>query len=278
MANGPEITAACGLRRIQIFLVNSDGYPDGDQSGADGYDGTEVEACRSLNLSIPGVRRIAHVGSDRLKAQDFLPPTDGAGAEITTAYTNLTLDNVLTGINSVQVGETTMTGLLTDAQGNEKDICLIGYRQALKAGRGNTQTRVWQMHVFPIGRMVPKAGNPTEGGADENSYDFAASVAQAPPWGHAFAEGAGQEGYLEAQYLRFSSEYPAMVDAWVGDGTLTEFNLAWTPISVDKTAVFSNGVEATVSSVNTTTKTVTVSSPPAYLERVVAWYETSDDI
>lgn len=276
MANGPSITSGAGLRRIQFYLLNSSGYPSGDQSGATPYDGVNLEGPRSMNINGPDVRRVQHVGNDRLIAQDYLPPTDGVSADITTAKQNLAADATMTDASTINVGQTTMGGMYTDKQGEEPDLCVIAYRQALNTTAGSSSTRVWQTYMFPVSRMVPRGASPQEGGADENAYSLTPSVATSPPWGTAFT--AITTGYTEAQYLRFTSENPPMMDAWTGNGTLTTFTLSWTPISTAKTAVIVNGVAASVSSVDTSNKTVTVSVAPANDSAVVAWYETTDDI
>jgi hypothetical protein len=276
MAAGPEITSAAGLRRIQIFVLNTSGYPDGDQSGANGYDGVNLEGARSLSLTIPAVQRIAHVGNDRLLAQDFLPPTEGASGEIRTAKQNLTVDALLTGTLVAAVGETKVGGMLTDRQGAEVDVCVIVYRQALDTTAGAQALRRWQAHMFPVARIVPRAGTFEQGGADENVYDIIPSVATKFPWGVAFTD--ADNGFTEAQYLRFTAENPPVMERWTGNGTLTTFNTTWTPISTAKTKVFVNGSLVAVSSVSPSGKTITLGSAPSSGAVVVAWYETSDNV
>lgn len=276
MANGPEITSAAGLRRIQVYVLDSNGVPSGDESGADGYDGINVEGARSFSLPIPDVRVIQHIGNDRVLAQDFLPPTEGARGEMATAKQNLGLDATLTDTLIEQIGETTVSGLLTDKQGHEIDVCVVAYRQALDTTAGASQVRRWQMHMIPIGRVIPRGSTAEQDAADENRYTIVPAVASKYPSGHAFA--LADEGFTEAQYLRMTAEYPAFQQRWDGNGTLTTFNLAWTPISVAKTHVEVDGAEVTVSSVDTGNKTMTLDAAPDYESVVWAWYETSDGI
>jgi len=278
MTAGPNITSAAGLRRAQFFALNTSGYPDGDESGATPYDGVNVEGIRSFSLNVPAITPVQHVGNDRLIAQDYLPPTEGARGEMSTAKQNLSLDALLTDTLVETIGETTVGGLLTNKQGNEIDGCILFYRQALDTTEGAQQLRRWQTHMFPVMRAIPKAGSAEQGAADENGYDVIPTVATKYPWGHAFSDTAGEEGFTEAQYLRFTSEYPPILNKWDGNNTLATFTLSLTPISVAKTAVFVNGTATTVSSVDTGAKTVTVTPAPANLAEVVAWYETSDDI
>lgn len=276
MANGPNITSASGLRRIQIFALDSSGIPTGDEADINAYDGINVEGAKSLSLNIPNVQRIQHIGNDRLLAQDYLPPTEGASGEITTAKQNLALDATLTGTSTVQVGETTVGGLVTNKQGSEIDVCVVAYRQALNTTEGASQLRRWQVHMFPVARLIPRAGSADQGGADENRYDVVPSIATAYPWGHAFSN--TDEGFTEAQYLRFTAENPPVMDKWTGINTVTTYALNWTPISTAKMAVFDEGTLVTVSSVSVAGKTVTLDSGPTNGGDLVAWYETTDDI
>lgn len=278
MANGPLITSAAGLRRIQIYILDENGVPTGNQSGADGYAGINMEGARSFALTVPDVRVIQHIGNDRVLAQDFLPPTEGVRGEIATAKQNLGLDALLTDTLITQIGETTVSGLATDKQGHEVDVCVVAYRQALDTSAGSSQVRRWQMHMIPICRIIPRGSSAEQDAADENRYTVVPAVATRYPSGHPFSAAPGEEGFTEAQYLRMTAEHPAFMERWTGDGTRTEFNLSWTPISVDKTYVEVNGTQATVNSTNPITKTMTLQNPPPDQSVVWAWYETTDGI
>ena len=276
MAAGPAITSGAGLRRAQVFTLDSNGYPSGDEADDDGYDGVNMEGVRSMTLTAPSIQPLQHVGNDRLFAQDYLPPTEGLRAELATAKQNLSLDAILTDTSTVEVGEATIGGMFTSQQGNEVDVCVLVSRQALDTTDGSQQVRRWQTYLFPMGRIVPRGASPEQGSADENGYDFIPTVATEYPWGHAFTD--ADEGYTSAQMLRSTTENPVVMERWDGNGTLDTFNLSWTPISTAKTAVFADGVAATVSSVSTTLNTVTLDSAPSNDAVLVAYYETSDDI
>lgn len=276
MAAGPEITSAAGLRRVQVYALDTAGYPDGDQSGANGYEGRMVRGIQSMTLNIPAMRRITHEGQDRVIAQDYLPPNEAASGEFRAAAQDLGLDATLTNTLLDEVAEVTLGGLATDQQGNEIDVCIIVYRQALDTTPGAQQLRRWQHYIFPVARLVPRPGGADQGGKEENIYDLIPTVASKTPWGVDFT--VADNGFTETQVLRGTSEYPMMMERFDGDGILTKFNLSWTPISTAQTAAFVDGVVAAVSSVNTTTKTVTLSSAPANGSKVVIVYQTSDAI
>lgn len=271
-----EITSAAGLRRVQVFLLDANGYPDGNQAGANGYPGRGLRGPRSFSINAPAVQKINHVGGDRIIAVDYLPPQEGASGEIRTAASDLATDAILTGTLTEAIGEALAGGEMTDRQGQEVDVAVIVYRQALNTKPGQQSLRQWQMRLFPIARLVPRPSGADQGGADENVYDLIPSISAKYPWGKAFT--LTDNEFTEAQAIRLVADYPLMMERFNGDGILTTFNLSWTPISVAKTKVFVNGTAATVSSVNTTAKTMTLSAAPASNAVVVALYETSDPI
>lgn len=275
MTTGSEITSAAGLRRVQVFALDNNGYPDGDQSGANGYEGRMVRGIQSMSLTIPPMQRIAHLGQDRVIAQDYLPPNEAASGEFRAAAQDLGLDALLTDTLLDEVAEVTLGGLATNQQGNEINVCLVAYRQALNTTPGAQQLREWQHYIFPIARMVPRGSGADQGGKDENTYDLIPAVASKAPWGKAFT--LADNGFTETQMLRGTSEYPAMIERFDATGSPDTFNLSWTPISVTKIAVFANGTAATVSDVDVDDKTVTLSAPLAD-GPVVAVYQTSDPI
>lgn len=276
MAVGAEITSAAGLRRVQIFALDSSGYPDGDQSGANGYEGRMVRGISAMTLNIPTMQRIQHRGQDRVIAQDYLPPTEAASGELRTVAQDLGLDALVTRTLLDEVAEATIGGMATDQQGNEIDLCVVVYRQALNTTPGAQQLRQWQHYIFPVARLVPRPGGASQGGGEENIYDLIPSVASKYPWGPAFT--LQDNGFTETQLLRATSEYPLVMERFDGDGILTTFNLSWTPISVAKTAAFVNGTASTVSSINSTNKTMTLSVAPPSGAVVIAVYQTSDPI
>ena len=77
---------------------------------------------------------------------------------------------------------------------------------------------------------------------------------------------------------RFFSEYPVTMVCFVGDGTEDEISLPFTPISTVKSKAYlwSDGSALTVSAVNTSTDTATLSAAPASGAIVIVVFETTD--
>lgn len=272
-----KVTSGAGLKRGVVYAVDVNLYPSGDQSGSVGYDGVEIQGIQSWTPSIPDVQPIPHRGNDVVFAQDFLPANELPTATIATGKQNLELDALLSGTSTWATGEGQNGVFITNKDGSEIDVWQVLYRQALDTNRGSStfSVRRWQTY-FALCRMIPKGATAEQGAADTNNYNVIYTKSNKTPWGEAYAE--GTHGATSAVWVRHTSDYPAMLERFVGDGTITTFLLTWTPISVARTLFYVNGTNVTVNSVNTANKTATLAAAPAATGSVVALYETTDAI
>lgn len=277
MAN-ETITSASGLRKVRVYALDSSGYPNGDQSGANGYNGIDVTGARSVSLNVPENQKIVHVGDDVPFAMDFLPPTELASGSLTTAKTNQTLDALLSNTLVQTLGEWEIDGLDTSTAGNEIDVCLFYWRQALVTDPADSDfsSRRWQTHAIVKARITPQGATPDQGAADLNNYSITPTKSTAAPYGSSFTQVVN--GFTQAARLRMTGEYPIMMERYTGNATLDTFNLEFTPLTAAKTKCFVDGAAATVSSVNTGAKTFTLSAAPANAGKVIVLYETADSI
>lgn len=277
MAN-ETITSASGLRKARVYALDSAGYPNGDQSGASGYNGVDVTGIKGVSINSPDNQRINHTGDDETFAQDFLPPTELPSGSFTTGKTNQTLDAMLTDQNVQTIGEWELDGQYTNKAGSEIDVLMMYWRQALVTAPGDVDfgSRRWQTHIIGKCRVTPQGASPEQGGADVNNYSLTATKTGVTPWGVAFTE--ADNGFTRAVKLRKTADYPIMLERYTGNGTLTTFNTEFAPITAAKTKVWVNGTAAIVNSVDTSAKTFTLSAAPANNGKVVALYETSDGI
>jgi hypothetical protein len=270
----PKIASGAGLRHVRYYTIDTDGYPDGSQTGSDGYPGVRIEGVKTFTANIPDPQTIRHTGDDRVFAQDSLPPTELETATITTGKTNLTVDAELSN-TLVQTLDDLQIGLAsTDQQGFEPSVCVMGFRQALNTTDGASPTREYITHMYCSTRVIPKGGTMAEQTADENAYNLIPTPVGKFPWGTALAT--VTNGATEAVKVKFISENPLMMERFTAPGAVTTFLLDYTPISAVKTHVWVDGVAATVSSVSTANKTFTLSVAPSAASVVVALYETTD--
>jgi len=183
---GTPIAAASGQRRVQIFLIDSAGYPSDDESGANGYDGVRVLGAKGLAPSIPQAQTITHPGDDGIVAQDSLAPQEGVTATLRTAVSNLTVDAEAQDLNVVSLGDIRMIGRGSSKQGDEPWLCLISYRQAIDTDASSSTVghRVWNFKIFPRCHLIPQASESSQGGLDENNYQIVPTPVTQYPWGH----------------------------------------------------------------------------------------------
>ncbi len=270
------IASGAGFRHVRYYLLDVNGYPDGTQSGSDGYPGRRIEGAKAYQPNMPDPQTVRHVGDDRVLAQDTLPPTELETATLTAAKTNFTVDAELMNQNVVTLGDLKIHADGTDEAGNEAQVCVLMWRQALDMDAASAtvgKKRQFITFIYGSARIVPKGGSMSEGAVDENSYNIVPTPVSAYPWGEAFAENV--EGFTTALKVKLTSEYPLMMERYDAPGAVTVFLLDETPISVAKTHVWVNGAEVTVASVNTSAKTFTLQVAPTAADTVVVLYETT---
>lgn len=221
---------AVGARRAVIFELTADGYPSPGAVPATPYEGIEVLGVKSFDLNIPGVRKISHVGNDRVLAYDFLPTIEGSSATMNVAGRDFTLDALLGGVKEVTKGEMKYITQMTDQQGFEPDVAVFVYQQAKDA---STRTRVYRAQIIPKGviSVVPPGQNENPA---ETKYEIAISPTSKHLWGLDFdpaVDGCAEAGVVEGMFRG----RPNIV-AWLADGSEDEFNLptAKPAVSVDK--------------------------------------------
>jgi hypothetical protein len=247
-----------------VFELDANGYPAATSTTV--YEGVEFEGGKAWTLNTPDVRRISHVGNDRVLGLDFLPPVEGLTAELRVATENQPLNAILMGVTEFTVGEAKMLAWMTENQGSEPDVGLLLYQQSLDK---STRLRRWRFNIAPKSRCIPALAN-----MDENASEVPYNVALPPTtnhlWGTALAD--GTEGATEAALIEGMSESRPKIVAWKADGVATSFlfNTDYPAVNVNKMVVWANGV---VQSETDAVTGVTFAAPPADGTMIVCFYE-----
>lgn len=275
--------AGAGFRYMKYYLRNDLGFGLVPAQGADGYGGVQIELAKALTFNVPDAQIISHLGDDVVAQVDQLPPTEGLSAEFRTGMTNLAVDADLSRTNTVQIGEMTFGGFLTDQQGKHPTVWALAYRQSVDMNLTSPTAgdRRWFAVIIKC-IIQPKAGSMEEQSADENSYMVTPRVFNSYPWGVLFEK--STENFLTTQLLRFGSQHRPNIHYWEGDGVVTDFLFPTDlqAISVDRITtwhyVLSTGVVTDV----TSTETMTTAGPnftvaPAAGDFVISKYEIPDD-
>lgn len=265
------IRSGVGLRDVQIFALDANGYPAATSTTA--YAGIDVSGVRNVTINDPEPRQISHFGDDRIFALDVLPPTEPLTGEMVVSKTNDTVDAALTGNKSITVGEAKLFGVNTDLKGSENQVAIIAYQQSLDTdpAAATFGKRVWEFKVMPRAWIIPR-----ENSLDENptarTYTLRPNFVTQHVWGTAFA--VATEGFTQAQLLRGVSEYKPRIVSFKGDGSTTTFAVGETVVSTAKYVVWDNGVTSTTFTGGTTS--IVFSPAPTSGHMIVAYYEVAN--
>lgn len=257
---------AVGLKSAIIFQLNSSSLPN--VSGSTAYEGLEVIGPKAWSLTNPEARKINHVGNDRVLAIDYLPPTEGASAELRVAANDIPVNAVLSSVTAFQSGEREMMAWNSDEQGNEPNLGLLLYQQSLDSA---TKVRRYRFHLIPSARIITSPGSMDENPAEER-YMVAPNPTTKHLWGTAFAS--GTEGVTEASIVEGQSENRPCIVGFEGNASTVEF-LFPTDKQATATAKIVVWVDGVLQSSGITLATdgVTFDVAPASAAVIVVFYE-----
>ncbi len=271
MASPSSINSGAGFRHMQILALDTSGYPAA--SGTTAYAGAVISGAKTLTIDDPEPRQVVHVGDDRPFALDVLPATEPITGEMTVGKANNTIDAILTPVKEVTIGEAKLFGVGTNRRGDENQVTILAYRQAVDTDPDSSTfgSRVWQFRLFPKAYVIPREVGFTDD-AEERTYTVRPQFATKYPWGVSFST--TTEGMTQAQGFRGVSEYKPQLCSFLGNNTLTTFTLPTsTPaVSTSKIKVWNAG---TLTTTTNTTQTVTFQTAPTTNAQVVVFYEAS---
>jgi hypothetical protein len=151
------------------------------------------------------------------------------------------------------------------------DVCLIYQAKTKYKDAGSDGVKAWSGYIVPLGTMVPLGRKEfNERTPAVERFKVTAQVASRKPWGVTISD--TLLGTSGAPLIRFTSDYPLVMERFTGDGIVSTFNLTYTPISTSQIIVHSATAPLTPSSVSAAAKTFTLASPPASGAKVIALY------
>lgn len=275
MAVPSSIQSGVGFRNCQILALDSNGIIYA--SGSTAYSGLNISGAKSLTINDPEPRQIVHIGDDRPFALDVLPPTEPMTGELNVSKTNNTVDTILQNVNEVTLGEAKLYAIGSDQRGNENQVCLLAYRQAVDDDPASTTygKRLWQFRLFPKCYLVPRENN-YDDNAEARVYTVRPQFATAYPWGVQYSSGSGSEGCLMAQGLRGIAEGKPKIIAFDTDNSVTSFSLPVAAKSTAKISAFTvttAGVGTVSTPTTKTTAAVQYTTAPT-TGKLIVFYET----
>lgn len=274
-----EIVKGLGTRFAEVFLLDADGLPSCQVSSAVPVTGTLIEGVKTFTPTAPAPRRITHVGQDRPQMQDTLPALEVGAMTITTSSTNLKLDAMLEG-NKVRTINTVVKAraVNTDKRGEEPQVFYTTYRQALDADPDSAtygKLRQWHQAAFPSLRISPSSQAHGQAETDK-TYEGTPTPVSVTPWNEAFND--TNWGNCQAEYIELVSDYQPRWNVWLGNGTLTAFQLSHPPADSAHLHVWVDGTLTAPSAVNVSTANpaFTLGAAAANAKKVIALIETTE--
>lgn len=248
-----EIVAGVGTRYGALIPLDSDGLPSINVTTAVPMQGTMIAAIKTASTDDPEPQRFTHYGQDRPYAQDSLPPTTVGTFTVTAGNVNLILDAMAEGNNVVTINDGVWRAGNSDQRGNEPIVGAMFYRQALdvKPGSGTFgKLRQWNIRIYPAARVSPTTQS-FDAGITEKSYAGTPTPTGLTIWGQTYTEAVWGNTY--AEYTEGVRDYEPRLNWWLGNGTLTAFQLSHPPATSTSLDVWVDGTLTTPSAVNVST-------------------------
>lgn len=277
---GKSIISGVGARWGYIIPLDSaDGLPSINTSTAVPAQGTIVQGIKSASFNDPEPQRITHYGNDRPFAQDSLPATDVGSFAIVTAKSNMVLDAMVEGNKVRAVDSINFRAGNTDKRGSEPQVTFMIYRQALDTTKGSAtfgKLRQWHMKIYPSCRIAPSS-EAFEQGATDKTYNATPTPFSYTPWNEAMNE--TNWGNTEGEFIDGMTDYQPVFNWWLGNGTITAFQLTHAPFSSSHLHVWQDGTLVTPSAVATgANPAFTLSAAATNAKKLVALIETNSAI
>lgn len=263
-----------GFRVIHYGLTDTNGYLVGGTEAAaagntNGKGMVRLYGAQTINTAVPEPTRVTVSGDDSpMVTFDFEAEELPGGALELAARTNdfeaFVQGSLVEEIDDLEVG------VLQPGGGEPQPVVLLLSRRAKK---WTAASKAWENLVIPAATVTPLGGDYQQRTATPYRYSISTSKTSRTPWGKLFS--ALANGATSAPIIPIDSDNPVMMHAFKGDNAETDFILTYTPISLDKTSVFVNGVKLAQAdyALNTSTKTVTFDVAPATDALIVVLYE-----
>ncbi len=270
---------AAGYERLYYGMLDGAGYVIGTDivppaSGAAGSGMGRIDGVKTSAVAIAEPETVAVTGDDGVLGQFIFPPTDTPSFVIETGVNDLDLIAKFQGTKVEDAGDISI-GILQPNAPSFPDVCLILQRRAKSRASASVGVSAWEGIIIPKCVLVPLGADTfTERGVATFRYKVSVNISTTMPWGKAIGE--TDNGTDGGAIFPFTAENRVHCHTFIGDGTISAFVLAYTPAAttVNKVRVFINGVATTTGvTIDSATKTVTITAAPALGAKIVIFYE-----
>ena len=272
MSAPSKIRSTAGFRNLELYELNSSGFPIGlltlqaqtpytvsgsvvnsgstvalpagtAVSGSVGYYGIRHSGAKVLTINDPVPRVLPHVGDDGVIALQVLPALEPANGELHVDKTNDVVDAIAGNVKPFQVGEMNLEGVSTSQRGYENQVGAIAYSFAEDTDPDSSHfgSTIWDLRIFPKATVFQRDSGYGQD-VNERVYSFTPGYVTTHLWGTAFTMAV--EGFTRAQIIRGVSQYKPTVVSFLGDGASKAFpfDSAVPAILASKVIVWVNGV------------------------------------
>jgi len=276
MGSFSKATAA-GVAYGFLGFIDSNGFFIGGSTSAPAAGSSSgmirIRGIQTASPTVPEPDTVQIPGDDELISEFDFPSIASRRFNIDVAVGDLDLEALVQGTNVQTLGEFKYGALdITAATLPNAVILLEG--NAKKQNQGVVGQAAWTGTIIPLCTVRPLGRvsiNSREGAAWRLSVT--PQLAGYYPWGITMTDSnAGADGMRQ---IPLAMENPVHLVAFTGNASAAEFTLDYTPISVAKTSIIVNRVVGTTASVNTSTKTATVTATPPSSARGIIAYEFS---
>lgn len=222
------------------------------------YTGVEIVGPKTFTMNVPQARKITFTGNNVVLGVDYLPATEAMDGELSVSPSDLELIALLSGLAVQDVGPANGLPIATDKQGQEPQVGMIVYQQALSDG-----VRFWRTLLFPSAKCIYMPAGMGET-PEDTKYKVGPTVVRRHLWGTLLTKALHKCTNMQA--FEIQSRYKPMIGAWRGSGAsnVILFSEDFPAVNVESITVWDeDGVEVTDGITKATTG-VTIDDLPLY--------------
>jgi hypothetical protein len=204
------------------------------------YTGVEIVGPKAFTMNVPQARKITFTGNNIVLGVDYLPATEAMDGELSVSPSDLELIALLSGLSVQDVGSASGLPIATDKQGQEPQVAMIVYQQALSDG-----IRFWRTLLFPSAKCIYMPAGMGET-PEDTKYKVGPTVVKRHLWGTLLTR--ALHNCTNMQAFEIQSRYKPMIGAWRASGATAVilFDEDYPAVNVESIVVWdSTGAEVT---------------------------------
>ncbi len=267
----PTKILSAGVQQTQLLFLDNDNFAIGDNPTAitagqirGAYQWVGVQTAPT---GVPEGEGVPVLGDDSLLGTFLFASADAREVLLEFGQGDLSLEAWLQGTLVEALGAINL-GLEDPSAPNYPSVCVIHNSRAINRNPGQSGRPAWKSRIWPVIQLQP-LGVETLENRTAAAFRYKGTIQQAfnHPWGVTIsnAVNGNPSSFSTVTY----QDYPLTIDAFRGDGVVTNWVLNKTPVDVPNTIAWVERVNRTVNSVTPSTKTAVISPAVAINQRGV---------